>query len=117
MNNHITINFGSHPSGSLLVRVNDEVLHDGAICDVDSVFTLRTDNVLLMQFCGVYSDQPVIIKEIFVNKLSIEHFIYQGQFCTSDGQLICPLTDIWQDGHWSYHFSDQLAREIIKANT
>lgn len=117
MKDKISVMFGKSAAANLRASINGQELFCGTVQDLDLIFNLQDTNRLELTFSFVDSADPIDIKEVFYNNLSIEHFIYQGVFIDELAQKISPLTHIKQNGRWYYEFSKDLAREIIKANT
>ena len=97
------------------ISINDVLLWSGTTQEIQVNFKTHKKNKLEIQFSGVEGE--IRLDKIYFNRLSLESFIYQGTYTTSDGKKLCPCTHIQQDGLWVYEFGNDLAKEIIRTNT
>jgi hypothetical protein len=97
------------------VWINDSCCFNGAVQNCNLYFDMAQRNQLTIKFTHVSGS--IEIEEIFYNNLSIGHFIYQGMFVKKGSDQLVQRTHIDTEGDWMYSFDQDLATQIIKANT
>jgi hypothetical protein len=115
MKHSLQIFFSPEGSAQITVSINQICCYQGDVADLDLSFDISDHNQLSIDFAAVQGQIEIL--GVCYNHLSIEHFIYQGQFRQAGLQQSQTRTHIDRDGSWVYNFDRDLAKQIIKANT